>query len=68
MEAGSFLEEASRKKDLKRLSKAEKAHSLAAKKRRKELKFKSSVQEQKTKDNTLSTLKYLQDNPMAYIL
>ena len=51
MEAGSFMEEASRKKDLKRLSKAEKAHSLAAKKRRRELKFKSSVQEQKTKDS-----------------
>ena len=50
MEAGSYMEESSRRRSLKRLSKAEKASSAEVKKRRKQLKFKTTTQEQKTKD------------------
>lgn len=50
MEAGSYMQESCRVKSLKRLSKAEKASTEAAKKRRKQLKFKTTSQDQKTKD------------------
>ena len=50
MEAGSYMEESSRRTSLKRLSKAEKASSAEVKKRRKQLKFKTATGKQKTKD------------------
>ena len=50
MEAGSYMEERSRRTSLKRLSQAEKASSAEAKKGRKQLKFKTTTREQKTKD------------------
>ena len=46
---GEFLKEGTRRKSIKRLSKAEVANSEAARKRRKQLKYKRSSQEQKTK-------------------
>jgi len=46
---GEFLKEGARKKSLKRLSKAEVASSQAARKRRRQLKYKTSSQEQKSK-------------------
>ena len=50
MEAGSYMEEKARRASLKRISKAEKAHSAESKKRRKQLKFNTTTHEQKTKD------------------
>ncbi len=51
MESGCYMEENTRKKSEKRLSKAANANTDAAKKGRKILKFKKTTKDQKVKDS-----------------
>ena len=49
MTPGKYFKEAAKQKSLKRIAKADTANRDAIKKRRKQLKFKKTAQEQKTK-------------------